>query len=260
MLISLRNLLFGIALLAPAVSVAMPVVSVYEDELLLYANTRVNTIDDVTVSHTAYYQGSLLPSDRTARVDNWVLEEPCGPGGTACGDEIGHSARAEASIGSNSLHLFTYSLFYWAPSPLPPETLPVWDMVTDPVQNSLAYLNWVFSVDQDLTLDTYFVKNSGIGLRAGLLVDTTTNTTVMSFLGGAGFDSFQDLALTAGHKYMLKLAAADLDHDDDTESYIDLYFSEDVVFMSVPEPEAVLLFLFGLVMLGLTRARSISNK
>jgi hypothetical protein len=188
------------------------------------------------------------------------LDEPCEPGGTGCGEEIGHSAEARASTGSNSLHLFTYSLFYPAPSPLPPQILPVWDQTTVPVQNSLAYLNWVFSVDQDLSLDTYFFKNVGSGFRAGLLVDTTTNSTILSFLGTTGFDSFLDLALIAGHKYMLKLAVADFEGFDDTESYIDLYFSEDVQFTSIPEPTTILLFLIGLVMLGLTTTRSFYRK
>ncbi len=240
----------------PALSQAIPIVSVYKDELKLSAYTEVATLEGGTIIHSATYQGPLLAVDRQAKVSSSVLDEPCNELGMACGDEWGHSADAQASTDANSIHLFTYSLFYPSASFPAPPTLPVWDGVTDPIQESKANLSWVFSVDQNLTTDFYFVKNSGTGFTRGLLVDKTTGTTLLDFFGTVGFEHVEDLALIAGHKYALMASAADFFHDDDTEAYIDIYFSEDVMFSSVPEPSALMLFAAGLLGLGLVALRS----
>ncbi len=243
-------------LVIPAIAQATPIVSVYKDELQLSAYTQVATLEGGTITQSANYQGPLLPVDRQARVSGSVLDEPCNELGMSCGDEWGHSADAQASTGSNSLHLFTYSLFYPSASFPPPSTLPVWDGVTAPIQESIADLSWVFRIDQNLTVDFYFVKNSGTGYTTGLLMDKTTNTTLLDFSGTVGFEHVEDLALIAGHKYILQASAADFNHDDDTEAYVDIYFSEDVTFASVPEPMTLLLFSAGLLSIGLGGTRT----
>lgn len=247
------------ALFFPGIISAAPIVYVYQDDLSLYAHTELTTIDNVTITKTASYHGPLLPVDREASVSGWALEEPCNPDGTGCIDQYGHSATAEASTTSNSIDLFTYSLFYPATGPIPPLLLPVWDLVTDPIQESIAELSWVFSVDQDISFeDIYFVKNSGDGYTSALLKDLTTNVTLLDFAGTTGIDHFENIALAAGHKYALDAAAADFYHDDDTEAYIDFYFSEDVTFVSVPEPSAAILISIGLVLIGANRKAATS--
>ena len=198
----ISTLLFCSAvLLFPYAVNATPIVSVYKDDLSLSAYTELRTLSGVTLSHSANYSGELLPTDREASVSSWAVDEPCNTDGTGCGDEWGHSATAEASTSANSIDLFTYSLFYPAPAPIPSSLLPVWDFVTPPIQDSIADLSWVFSVNEDITIDVHLVKTSGDGFASAFLRDKTANITLLDYVNPEGFDSIYDIALLAGHKY-----------------------------------------------------------
>ena len=250
----ISTLLFCSAvLLFPYAVNATPIVSVYKDDLSLSAYTELRTLSGVTLSHSANYSGELLPTDREASVSSWAVDEPCNTDGTGCGDEWGHSATAEASTSANSIDLFTYSLFYPAPAPVPPASLPVWDLVTAPIQNSIADLSWVFSVNEDIAIDVHLVKTSGDGFASAYLKDKTTNVVLLDYLNPEGFDSIEDIVLLAGHKYALNSMAVDTFHDDDTEAYVDIYFSRDVIFSAVPEPSTLMLLAAGLAALGFNR-------
>ncbi len=253
-----RLALYAALFAIPTIAQATPIVSVYKDELTLSAYTELGILGGGTFTRSATYQGPLLPIDRQVGVSGYVLEEPCNEMGMECGDVSWHGADAKAWMGSRSLNLYTYSLFYSSWVSPDPSTQPVWDRHM-PIQESVADLSWVFSVDQDLIGAFGFFKRLGDGYTSGRLVDKTAGTTLFDYPMARGYRNFYDIALIAGHKYELQATAADVEHDDDSEAEVYIYFSEDVTFASVPEPVTLLLFATGLLSIGLSGIKAVNT-
>ena len=245
-------LLTAIATLAlPSHAFALPVVSIYSDQLSLTAHTAVESVESGEVANLSTYSGSAAGGSAAASTTSYFHEYPCGSIG-GCGSSELHYASAGGEYDSSTgyIGLRSYSYVLWDDGPS--IAGPTWDGITPLIQDSIAELTWVFSVSEDTSVTIGHWKDGGSGLASIYLHDETTGSLLIDE-GGSYLGEYHVFNLLADHRYFVNLMTIDSGFDDDSQAYASLDFLDGTIFQSVPSPGILGLFLTGLFGLGFAR-------
>jgi hypothetical protein len=243
-------LLFYVIIFLPSLTLAVPIVSVYSDQVSLDAQTVVMDIHGNEIANRNTYSGATLNPEIAVSTTSDFHEYPCPSSG--CGSANTHYASAKASMNhtSGEIRLRSYSYVSWNDGSTSPA--PIWNHSTPLIQNSVSELSWVFSVSEDTLLSIGSWKDGGTGF-ASFFLENQSTSTVLFDEGYSHYGEYRWCNLLAGHKYFVNLLATDTDFDDDSQAYAYLDFVDGATFISVPAPSLFALFAAGLIGLGLSR-------